>query len=104
MTWCGVTFNSDAVDNLILQVNSKFLTEFKDILKAWGSEGMAPFEDLRRAAGKAVWMAGILPRTRWAVQVLYGVLHSRLKEVEESQESQGGRAAKSKGTRTASST
>ena len=88
VTWCGVTFNSDAVDNLILGVNSKFLTEFKDILKAWGSEGMAPIKDLRRAAGKAAWMAGILPRTRWAVQVLYGVLHSRLKEVAGSQESQ----------------
>eukprot|EP00439_Symbiodinium_sp_Y106_P055731 s5626_g7.t1 len=84
VTWCGVTFNSDAVDNLILGVNSKFLTEFKDTLKAWGSEGMAPIKDLRRAAGKAAWMAG----TRWAVQVLYGVLHSRLKEVEGSQESQ----------------
>ncbi|CAE7036982.1 unnamed protein product [Symbiodinium sp. CCMP2592] len=30
-------------------VNGKFLTEFKDILKAWGSDGMAPIKDLRKA-------------------------------------------------------
>ena len=55
-------------------------------LESWDKRGMVPIKDLRRFCGRVSWLAGILPRTRWTVRVLYGALHDRLHEVAQGKE------------------
>eukprot|EP00435_Cladocopium_sp_Y103_P048824 s861_g14.t1 len=43
-----------------------------DKMKAWS--GMVGMRDLRAMTGKLSWVAGILPRARWAVAMFYGAL------------------------------
>lgn len=44
------------------------------MLKDWASRGYVPVRELRSMAGRMSWVAGVLPRTRWTVAVLYAVL------------------------------
>ncbi|CAE7256557.1 unnamed protein product [Symbiodinium sp. CCMP2592] len=80
VTWCGVVFTHTQCDHILLGVSEKFLKDLASLLQGWSS-GMAPIKELRRAAGKAAWLSGIFPRTRWATRMLYAALHSRLAEV-----------------------
>ena len=80
VTWCGVVFTHTQHDHILLGVSEKFLKDLASLLGGWRS-GMAPIKELRRAAGKAAWLSGIFPRTRWATRMLYAALHSRLDEI-----------------------
>ena len=50
------------------------------LLASWENKGYATVKELRQAAGKAAWLAGILPRTKWVTAVFYSVLTQTLKE------------------------
>eukprot|EP00435_Cladocopium_sp_Y103_P022748 s4373_g5.t1 len=68
--WIGVRF-ALVEESIILTVPERYVRDLVDKLKAWESKGMAPIKELRQVAGKASWMSGLLPRTRWTVSVLY---------------------------------
>ena len=74
VTWVGVKFSLVDNQHVILGLPQKFLEELLAMLKSWKEVGMAPTKELRQLAGKASWLAGILPRARWTVSILYGVL------------------------------
>ena len=40
--------------------------------------------ELRKAAGRVAWLAGVLPRARWATASLYAALYSHESDVSES--------------------
>eukprot|EP00435_Cladocopium_sp_Y103_P027802 s143_g6.t2 len=79
--WIGVRF-ALVEESIILTVPERYVRDLVDKLKAWENKGMAPIKELRQVAGKASWMSGLLPRTRWTVSVLYRVLHSRLDDIQ----------------------
>ena len=74
ITWIGVTFAVEEQDTLVMGIPIKFATEMKEILESWENRGYAPIKELRTIAGKASWLGGILPRTRWLTSVFYAVL------------------------------
>ncbi len=41
--------------------------------------GYASMKSLRSVAGRMSWVAGVLPRTRWTVAVLYAILNDEEK-------------------------
>ena len=52
----------------------KMADEILETLKGWLSKGMVSHRELRSTTGRLSWVAGILPRLRWAVSVLFAVL------------------------------
>ena len=74
VTWVGVRFSFPEKDVLVLGLPMKFLQETKVLLESWDSKGMAPLKELRTLAGKAAWLANVLPRARWVTSVMYAVL------------------------------
>ena len=74
VTWVGVRFSLVERDTVVLGLPAKFLNELLTMLRSWKGVGMAPNRELRQLAGKASWLAGILPRAKWTVSILYGVL------------------------------
>ena len=86
VVWIGVKYTLIANEQLAMTLPEKFLAEVLDELRAWDKRGMIPVKDLRKMCGRISWLAGILPRARWAVRVLYGSLHERLHEIESGQE------------------
>ena len=74
VTWVGVRFSLAEKDSVILGLPGKFLQELLTMLRSWKGAGMAPTKELRQLAGKTSWLAGILPRAKWTVSILYGVL------------------------------
>ena len=82
VVWIGVKYTILANWQLAMTLPEKFISELLQELQAWDQRGMVPTKDLRRMCGRVSWLAGVLPRARWAVRVLYGALHDRLREVE----------------------
>ena len=82
VVWIGVKYTLVANEQLAMTLPEKFIAEVLKELLAWDKRGMIPIKDLRKMCGKISWLAGVLPRARWAVRVLYGSLHDRLQEVE----------------------
>jgi hypothetical protein len=85
--WVGVRFTLTE-DSIILSLPDKLLEELIQTLQSWDKAGMAPIKELRQVAGRASWVSGILPRTRWVVAVLYRVLHERLNDIASGKESE----------------
>ena len=80
VTWVGIELTIDK-DCIIVTLPLKFMQELRELLNNWLGKGMAPIKDLRKAAGKAAWMANALPRFRWVTSVLYAVLKDTLHDV-----------------------
>lgn len=78
--WIGVKFTLVDEDTLVLSLPERFLEEMGQLLKSWENKGYAAVKELRQAAGKSAWLAGILPRVKWVTAVLYAVLTQTLKE------------------------
>ena len=57
-----------------LTVPKKMMSEVAQALEAWESKGMVSFKEVQQLTGRLSWIAGILPRTRWAVSIMYAVL------------------------------
>ena len=86
--WIGVKFTLVDEDTAVLSLPERFLEEMGQLLSSWEGKGYAATKELRKAAGKAAWLAGILPRAKWVTAVLYSVLTQTLKE---EAETSGGR-------------
>ena len=48
-------------DHLLLTLPEKFMAELRKQLEAWDKKGMIAASELRKAAGRVAWLAGILP-------------------------------------------
>lgn len=83
--WIGVKFTLQQ-DYLLVTLPEKFMLEVKEMLQAWKDKGMAPVKELRSAAGKLSWLAGILPRARWVVAIFYSTLRHHEADLEEGKE------------------
>ena len=59
---------------LLLTVPEKVVNELLAKMKEWKGRGMIAFRDLRATTGKLSWIAGIVPRIRWTVSILYAVV------------------------------
>ena len=81
VTWIGVRFAILDSHFLAVTLPERFIVDLIELINNW-NQGLAPARELRRAAGKLSWLAGILPRARWVVRVFYGALHSHEKAVE----------------------
>ena len=81
--WVGVTFSLINADRVSVGLPEPFMKETISTLQGWASKGYVALKALRTVAGRMSWVAGVLPRTRWTVAVLYAVLTS------EEQESKG---------------
>ena len=80
LTWIGVRLAILEQQFLAVTLPEKFMEDLINLVSSW-NEGMAPVKELRKAAGKLSWLAGILPRARWVVRVFYGALHGHEKDV-----------------------
>lgn len=64
-------------------------------LKTWDS--MVGVKSLKSTTGKLSWIVGIIPRCRWAVSILYGVIANHERDVASGAEAR--RAASREDTR-----
>ena len=83
--WIGIKFTLSE-NYLLLTLPEKFIQEVVDMLKEWKGKGMAPVKQLRSAAGKLSWLAGVLPRARWVVSTFYATLKHHEADVVEGRE------------------
>ena len=72
--WIGVTFKLVNGEKVVMGLPEPFLKATIDMLKDWSTRGYVPVKELRSLAGRMSWVAGVLPRSRWTVAVLYAVL------------------------------
>eukprot|EP00913_Durusdinium_trenchii_P011626 g10919.t1 len=83
VTWMGVKFKLVApdYDHLLVTLPEKFMKELQDQLSSWEKKGMIGTNELRKAAGRVAWLAGILPRARWVTSSLYAALYDHEEDV-----------------------
>ena len=81
VTWIGVKYSILQKGILAVTLPQKFMDSLLGELDSWAGRGMAPLRELRQVCGRMAWLSGVLPRTRWTITVLYGVLHAREDEV-----------------------
>ena len=73
--WIGVAMELDVREAcFMLSIPKKVAAEILEKLLAWKGKGMISLRDLRATTGKLSWVAGIVPRLRWAVSILYAVV------------------------------
>ena len=75
----------------------KMAEEILATLRQWLAKGMVSHRELRSTTGRLSWVAGIVPRLRWAVSVLFAVLRDAEEDDRSGAEEQ--RAAKRQDTR-----
>ena len=86
VTWIGVVFELDLEREVLkLTVSRKMANELHEKLKSWET-GMISLRDLRATTGRLSWLAGILPRCRWAVSILYAVVAAAEKDARDGTE------------------
>lgn len=78
--WIGVAFEINYPENVTLGIPQKMVEEISTVLENVQSRGMIGFKELRSLTGRLSWVAGTLPRLRWAVSMCYGTLQAVLKE------------------------
>eukprot|EP00438_Fugacium_kawagutii_P000419 Skav229881 [mRNA] locus=scaffold247:354658:356938:+ [translate_table: standard] len=66
---------------MVLGVAKQMIDQILEVLHSWQSKGMGSLKELKSTTGRLSWVAGIVPRIRWTVNILYAVL----KEVEREQ-------------------
>ena len=85
VVWIGVTIEIDQEGRQILiSVPQKLVDDVVGKMKAWS--GMASIKEFRAVTGKLSWVAGTLPRTRWAVSTFYAALSETEREQRENKE------------------
>ena len=78
--WIGCTIEVPLVkpdskdDVVVLGLSQQMVEQVVETLKGWKKGGMASTKDLRTLTGRMSWIAGVLPRLRWTVNVLYATL------------------------------
>ena len=78
--WIGVRLAIVEKD-IILTLPENFIKDVTELLASWHGKGMIPLKELRKAAGKLSWLAGILPRARWVVPIMYGAMKQQETDV-----------------------
>ena len=82
ITWIGVHFRLDwekrAVVCSIPELMVSMIMEDVDFCLEWA---VVPAKRLRTFAGRLSWVATVVPRTRWAVSVLFAVLADHEREM-----------------------
>ena len=77
LTWVGVRIEVRPEDEVVtLVIPDKMIKELRDKLKSWHGKGMIGLREVRQVTGRLSWLAGILPRCRWCVTILYSVMAS----------------------------
>ena len=76
LKWIGVTYDLDYPNKMVLGIPQKMVDELKLLLETAKGRGMIGVRTLRSLVGKLSWMAGVIPRMRWVVNVGYATLHS----------------------------
>ena len=81
VTWIGVVFELHLASRMIqLTISQKMIRDVKDKLMGWNAAGMVGLRDLRALTGRLSWIAGVLPRCRWAVSIMYSVIAAAEKD------------------------
>ena len=89
LTWIGVMFEvMQAEAEVKLTVPKKMMEEIRSSLESWESKGMISLREVQQVTGRLSWVAGILPRTRWAVSIMYAVI-ADVKRAEEDEQQEG---------------
>lgn len=91
VTWTGIRLQlldnyTHGIPSLLLTLPEKFMRGLLETLEGWGTRGMAGVQELRSAAGRVSWLAGILPPAKWVLAVFYAVLTERSKEIQDGRE------------------
>ena len=91
LKWIGVKIllswgPDQAPGELTYSIPRQAIDEVMINLLDWNAKGMISLKSLRRTTGKLSWMAGIIPRMRWAVTVMYAVLADAEREEKEGKE------------------
>ena len=96
LTWIGVMFEvMQAEAEVKLTVPKKMMEEIRSSLESWESKGMISLREVQQVTGRLSWVAGILPRTRWAVSIMYAVIA----DVKRAEEDERRRASQRSDTR-----
>lgn len=81
----------DAEDVILLGISRTMVENIVGVLKPWLTAGMGSVKDLRSVTGRLSWMAGILARRRWTVNIFYAAKRSRRMALMRSEEQQAER-------------
>ena len=77
LTWVGVKIEiRPEEETVILSIPEKMIKELQERMRDWHGKGMVSLREVRQVMGRLSWLAGVLPRCRWCVTILYGVLAS----------------------------
>ena len=77
VVWIGVVFELCLAEGMLkLTISQKMMKELQAALQSMHHKGMVGLQQLRSIAGRLSWVAGILPRCRWAVNILYSTIAS----------------------------
>lgn len=100
--WIGVTLllgweRGGPPRSISYGITKKMVLEVTSTLADWENKGMIALKQLRSTTGKLSWIAGVVPRIRWAVSVFYAVV--AVAEREESEGVEAQRATKREDTR-----
>ena len=83
LKWIGVTYDLNYPSTVILGIPQKMVDEIKSLVESIKGRGMIGAKELRSLVGKLSWMAGVIPRMRWIVNVGYATLLSSAEDTVE---------------------
>eukprot|EP00438_Fugacium_kawagutii_P026843 Skav231908 [mRNA] locus=scaffold344:4793:6245:+ [translate_table: standard] len=81
--WIGASFEIKDNRDLMISLQPKMIQEIKEEVGTWLGRGMIPIKTLRKITGKLSWVAGVLPRLRWVINMFYATLAAAEKEEQE---------------------
>lgn len=98
VNWIGVSFELDqAREHMKLTISQRMVKDLLTKMREWQGTGMIGLKELRAVTGKLSWVAGILPRMRWAVSIMYAVVAAAERDAKSGAEEE--RAAKRRDSR-----
>ena len=75
LTWIGAGLRLDhEARDTVIYVPAQMLREVVAALEELEKPGLVPLKAVVSLAGRLSWIAGLLPRLRWAVRVIYAVV------------------------------
>ena len=75
VVWIGVVFEICMAERILkLTISKKMLSEIEKVFQSMNHKSMVGLRELRSLTGRLSWVAGILPRCRWAVSIMYATV------------------------------
>ena len=75
VVWIGVVFEICMAERILkLTISKKMLSEIEKVFQMMNHKSMVGLRELRSLTGRLSWVAGILPRCRWAVSIMYATV------------------------------